>query len=166
MYDKGLGTGGLLDRLAGGALGVGIDINIQELYSFLALNYDDGDEIYMFGYSRGAYSVRSLAGMIDFAGLVRRDKLEFVNDAYELYRTSKSAENDKAVAFRKEHGDRVPITLIACFDTVGALGLPENLAFLDLRNRTRYEFHDTTLNARIQNAVHVLSIDEESARKL
>ena len=86
MYDRGIGTGGAADRLLGDAFGDGIDQNIEELYTFLALNYVAGDEIYMFVFSRGAYTVRSLAGMIDSVGLVRRDSLDQIKNAYELYR--------------------------------------------------------------------------------
>lgn len=164
-YDKGIGTGGLVDKYVGGMFGEGIDIKIQELYSFLALNYDDGDETYLFGFSRGAYTVRSLAGMIHNAGLVRRDHLDFVEEAYELYREKVGADTEEAKTFRSIHGHRVPITCIACFDTVGALGIPDNFGILSLRSRRRYEFLNTTLNPDIQNAIHVLSIDEERARK-
>lgn len=160
-YDAGIGTEGGLDRLTGGALGKGIDTNIQELYTFLALNYEYGDEIYMFGFSRGAYTVRSLGGMIYDAGLVRRDQLQFVKEAYELYRANVGPESVRAVSFRSAHGDRVPITCIVCFETVGALGLPANFGFLADVDRNRYQFHDTTLSPLVQNGIHVLSIDEE-----
>ena len=72
-YDKGVGTGGRIDRIVGGALGKGLDTNIREAYEFIASNYVEGDEIYLFGFSRGAYTVRSLAGMIGYAGLLGRD---------------------------------------------------------------------------------------------
>lgn len=165
FYDKGLGTSGLLDKYTGGMFGEGIDINIQELYADLALNYDDGDEIYLFGFSRGAYTVRSLAGMIHAAGLVRRDQLEFVEEAYELYRRKEATDSEGPTEFRKVHGSRVPITCVVCFDTVGALGIPDSFGMLSRRSRQRYEFLDTTLNSDIKNAIHVLSIDEERSRK-
>ena len=63
-YDEGVGTGKGLDRVSGGAFGKGIDKNIEEAYKFLTVNYEPGDEIYLFGFSRGSYTVRSLAGMI------------------------------------------------------------------------------------------------------
>lgn len=114
FYDSGVGTAGPLDRIKGGGLGEGIDVNIQELYTFLAINYDPGDEIYMFGFSRGSYTVRSLAGLINESGLVRRSELQFVHEAYELYRANEDVESEEAVAFREAHGDRVPIKLLAC----------------------------------------------------
>lgn len=124
LYDAGIGTAGPIDRQLGGGLGQGIDVNIKELYTFLSLNYDEGDEVYFFGFSRGAYTVRSLAGMIHESGLVRRQDIDFVHEAYELYRSDEDPESAKSCAFREEHGQRIPITLLACFDTVGSLGLP------------------------------------------
>lgn len=161
-YDSGVGTQGSVDKIMGGGLGEGIDVNIKELYTFLALNYDEGDEVYLFGFSRGSYTVRSLSGFIYEAGLVRRDQLQFVAEAYKLYRDNEDVESDVAVAFREAHGDRIPITLLACFDTVGSLGLPfDGPAFMSKFNSSRYQFHSTTLNSLIINAVHMLSIDED-----
>jgi uncharacterized protein (DUF2235 family) len=63
-YDDGVGTNGLIDRIMGGAFGKGLDLVIADAYRFLCMNYSIGDEIYFFGFSRGAYTVRSLAGLI------------------------------------------------------------------------------------------------------
>lgn len=145
----------------GGAFGSGIDLNIEQLYTFLVLNYEDGDEIFLFGYSRGAYTVRSLAGLIHEAGLVRRRHMLRIGEAYEMYRNlDVGADSEKAVRFRREYGERVPIECIVCLDTVGALGIPESVSWLSALNRNRYEFHDTTLSAGIKKAIHALSIDE------
>lgn len=161
-YDSGVGTQGAVDKVMGGGLGEGIDVNIKELYTFLALNYDEGDEVYLFGFSRGSYTVRSLSGLIYEAGLVRRDQLQFVAEAYELYRDNDDVDSERAVSFREKHGDRIPITLLACFDTVGSLGLPfEGPQFMNRFSPQRYQFHSTKLNPMIENAVHMLSIDED-----
>lgn len=124
-YDSGVGTGGAVDAMLGGAMGVGIDVNIKEIYIWLACNYDEGDEIYMFGFSRGSYTVRSLSGFIYNCGLVRQEEISHVNVAYEVYRSpGLSPSSEKSKLFRKEHslrpidGDRVRITLLCCFDTV------------------------------------------------
>jgi uncharacterized protein (DUF2235 family) len=101
MYDAGIGTANAIDRQLGGALGEGIDINVIELYTFLALNYQAGDEVYMFGFSRGAYTVRSLAGLIHESGLVRRDKLDHVKEATTPRATPpKASARATATAFR------------------------------------------------------------------
>lgn len=163
FYDPGLGTeGGWYNRLSGGAVGAGIDLNIQQLYTSLAMNYEDGDEIYLFGFSRGAYTVRSLAGMMNESGLLYRNKLDMVKDAYDLYRDNADPESEEAKSFREQNSRRVPIKLLVCFDTVGALGIPSSFQ-LPFRTpfRRRYEFHDTTLNESIEHAIHILSIDED-----
>lgn len=164
-YDAGVGTDGGLNTVTGGALGVGIDKNIKELYMFLAMNYVDGDEIYMFGYSRGAYTVRSLGGMIDNVGLIRREHLPMVNHAYELYRKKVPTNGDETTKFRAEYGEAVPIKLLCCFDTVGALGLPGN-DLIGALSRQRYQFHDTVLGAKVSNAIHMMSIDEDRQGKI
>lgn len=163
FYDEGIGTESKATRLLGGATGLGIDRNIQDAYRFLCLNYIPGDEIYLFGFSRGAYTVRSLAGMIYCSGLLSRPHITKAFDAYELYRNRDIKPKDQeAVDYRQTYGDRVPITLLGCFDTVGALGIPGLHAFKEFHeqlNKT-YRFHDTTLNKMIQNALHAVAIDE------
>ncbi len=161
FYDSGIGTES--QKLLGGAAGVGIDQNIQDGYRFLCLNYNPGDEIYLFGFSRGAYTVRSLAGMIYCSGLLNRPYITQAPEAYELYRNRDIKPKDKeAVEYRKAYGERVPITLLACFDTVGALGIPVVPLFkmFSQQLHRRYRFHDTTLNKCIQSALHAMAIDE------
>ncbi|MEH1967942.1 DUF2235 domain-containing protein [Nostoc sp.] len=161
FYDEGVGTEG--QKVLGGATGLGIDRNIEDGYRFLSLNYVPGDEIYMFGFSRGAYTVRSLAGMIYCSGLLDRPHVTKAHQAYELYRDRGVKPKDKiAVDYRQRFGDRVPITLLGCFDTVGALGIPGLPVFSKLHKQLnqRYRFHDTTLNKCVQNALHAIAIDE------
>lgn len=176
FYDEGIGTGGSteltkrLDRISGGALGKGIDKNIQDAYRFLCLNYSPGDEIYLFGFSRGAYTVRSLAGLMYNSGLLPRHKIRKIPRAYELYRNSLKPDNPKIANFRKEHGVktekygyRVPITLLACWDTVGALGIPDLTPIINLAGKInkKYLFHDCKLSPITQNALHAVAIDEQ-----
>lgn len=170
FYDAGLGTDHTTyDYYVGGFLGVGIDINIQQLYTFLCLNYDSGDEVYLFGYSRGAYTVRSLAGLIHTCGLVRRRHLHKVGEAYKLYRKEGSQlDADGSVKkFREDYGERIKIKLLCCFDTVGSLGIPETVFGMTMPKawRKQYEFHSTEINEDIEHAIHCLSIDEERNSK-
>ncbi|BAY47240.1 hypothetical protein SAMD00079811_48570 [Scytonema sp. HK-05] len=161
FYDDGIGIES--QKVLGGATGLGIDKNIEDGYRFLSLNYVPGDEIYLFGFSRGAYTVRSLAGMIYCSGLLKRPYVTKTHEAYELYRQRGIKPKDKtAVEYREIHGGRVPITLLGCFDTVGALGIPGVPAFRKLNEQLnkRYRFHDTTLNKCIENALHAVAIDE------
>jgi uncharacterized protein (DUF2235 family) len=167
-YDEGVGTEDERDRLFGGVFGKGLDENIQDAYRFLCLNYVEGDEIYFFGFSRGAYTVRSLAGLMYNSGLLERYHLRETPKAYELYssRGSKPSDQD-AVEFRENYGGRrVPITLLGCWDTVGSLGIPDLTSFLTLSERInqKYRFHDPQLNPTIQYALHAVAIDEQ--RKL
>jgi uncharacterized protein (DUF2235 family) len=161
FYDEGIGTDS--HKFLGAVTGLGIDRNIEDAYRFLSLNYIAGDEIYLFGFSRGAYTVRSLAGMIYCSGLLSRPHVTRAHEAYELYRNRDVKPRDKvAVDYRDAYGDRVPITLIGCFDTVGSLGIPGLPAFKEFHQQLnkRYRFHDTTLNKGIQNALHAVAIDE------
>lgn len=163
-YEEGIGTADEADKLFGGAFGKGIDQNIQDAYRFLCLNYSDGDEIYLFGFSRGAYTVRSIAGLIYNSGLLRRYHIREVAKAYELYCHRGSKPSDlEAINFRKTYGDRVPITLLGCWDTVGSLGIPDLTPHLKLDEKlnNKYRFHDTTLNSMIKNALHAVAIDEQ-----
>lgn len=168
-YDHGVGSGDLTgqvdlgERISGGAFGKGIDHKIQDAYFFLCENYVLGDEIYLFGFSRGAYTVRSLAGMIYCSGLLSRSNLRKVPEAYELYRNRLIKPSDEeAQAFRQENGDRVNITLLGCFDTVGSMGVPDEIPFLPLDKliNAKYRFYDTDLSSIIQNALHAVAIDE------
>jgi uncharacterized protein (DUF2235 family) len=161
FYDEGIGTES--QKVLGGAMGLGIDKNIEDGYRFLSLNYVENDEIYLFGFSRGAYTVRSLAGMIYCSGLLNRRNVTKAHEAYELYRNRGIKPKDKTAAeYRKEYGPRVPITLLGCFDTVGALGIPGVPVFRKFNQQLnkRYRFHDTTLNKCIENALHAVAIDE------
>ncbi|MBO3459695.1 DUF2235 domain-containing protein [Aetokthonos hydrillicola Thurmond2011] len=163
FYQEGIGTENESSKIFDGATGEGIDQNIQDCYRFLSLNYVPGDEIYLFGFSRGAYTARSLAGMIYCSGLQNRSHITRAPEAYELYRNRDIKPKDPAaVNYRQQYGDRVPITLLGCFDTVGALGIPSIPAFKQFTEQLnkRYRFHDTTLNRDIQNALHAVAIDE------
>ena len=162
-YDEGVGTAGWVDKIIGGAMGEGLDVNVRQAYRFLANNHEDGDEIYLFGFSRGAYTVRSLAGLIGYAGMLQRHQLTEFTEAYELYRTNKEANAPVATAFRSSHKTEVPqIKLLGCWDTVGALGIPDKLPGigLDRRFNRRYRWVDDQLGQHVANAMHALAIDE------
>ena len=73
FYERGVGTGAFLNRYFGGAFGHGLSTNIRRAYKFLSFHYEPGDEIFIFGFSRGAYTARSLVGYLHAAGLLRRD---------------------------------------------------------------------------------------------
>ena len=86
FYHPGVGTHWGLDRLLGGAFGHGLDKNIEDAYRFLVYNYDKDDELFLFGFSRGAYTVRSLVGLLRNSGLLRKIHADKFVDAMRLYR--------------------------------------------------------------------------------
>jgi uncharacterized protein (DUF2235 family) len=159
-YHAGVGTHDRSDKLFGGAFGRGLDANIRDCYRFLTHNYQPGDELYFFGFSRGAYTVRSLSGLIRNSGLLKIRHGDQENEAFDLYRNRDEHPNgDDAKAFRAAHSyDPVAIKCIGVWDTVGALGLP--VEFFRLGTHDKYRFHDVTLSSRVENAFHALAIDE------
>ena len=160
-YHDGIGNGGPLDRLTGGAFGAGMEANIRALYRFIAYNHAPGDELYFFGFSRGAFTVRSLAGFMQRLGLVEKDDDYYVPELYACYeRNAGPGTPEWDLAFHKVKGHRPcpPIRMVGVWDTVGALGAPGLLG--QLVNRGRYQYHDVGLNDCIEHAVHAMAIDE------
>lgn len=155
FYDKGLGTHWGFSKWVEGATGYGISENILDAYEFLCLNYQAGDEIYLFGFSRGAFTVRSLVGLISKVGLLPKRNIFFTPEAYELYRTEADA-----TSFQSEQQCvAAKITFLGVFDTVGALGIPVSaLSFLTAR---RHRFHDVRLSPIVEHAYQALAIDEK-----
>lgn len=184
-YDKGVGTdekGGFLgrwkERLIGGAFGEGLSKNVRQAYEFLVQNYDDNDEIYLFGFSRGAYTARSVAGLIIRCGLLRREPGNPISSQklYERYRRGKAAvalydlmDNRLPPGYSLSqedrdlmtHSRRVDIHFIGVWDTVGALGVPWTEA--PLVGRRNFYFHNTNLSILVKNAFHALAVDEGRA---
>ena len=127
-YDAGVGTGGVLDRILGGAFGRGLSANTLAAYRFLSQFYRPGDNIYVFGFSRGAFTARSLCGFLSASGLLTEDACNAANleFAWDYYRTAPKARfpADRARLRRITHGDEPRIRFLGVFDTVGALGIP------------------------------------------
>jgi len=163
-YGQGVGTSySISDQLLGGGTGAGIDRNIQDAYKFLMWTYEPGDEIYFFGFSRGAYTVRSLAGFIRNCGILKPEFLHLVSEAYHLYRDRSGIthpDSDLMKAFKKSYGieQETAIKFLGVWDTVGALGIP--LSLFAWWNR-KYQFHDVKLSSQIKFAYHALAVDEQ-----
>ena len=158
FYDWGVGS--YSDKIRGGMLGAGIDKNIQDAYRFLVHNYSDGDEIFLFGFSRGAYTARSLAGFIRNAGLLRKTHAHLIPAAYRMYRRRAGPDVPSAVEFRRGHSQEVRIRFVGVWDTVGALGIPSQI-FEAMGGNRKHAFHDTSLSKVIEHACHAVSIDEK-----
>ena len=91
-YDQGVGTNAGLDKYTGGAFGHGLFENINQAYQFLIENYTNGDNILIFGFSRGAYTARSLAGLISEVGILRKKYISDIDSIFKMYRKKKKYE--------------------------------------------------------------------------
>ena len=161
-YDEGVGTGNSVDRWLGGSFGIGLGENVEQAYRFLALNYEPNDQIIMFSFSRGAYTVRSLAGLVSLVGLLRKGDLDQMPSVWSYYRTPPAERRIDFIDARWVEERRPEISLVGVWDTVGALGIPGNI--FGKIGRRRHEFHDVTLGKKIRRAYQALAIDER--RKL
>jgi uncharacterized protein (DUF2235 family) len=162
LYQRGVGTGPL-DRLRGGAFGIGLAENIRNAYRFICANYDPNDKIFIFGFSRGAFTARSLAGYIAAAGIIKREECTVENEsrAWHYYRAKPGARMS-GVAHKIGKGAHEPrenmIECLGVFDTVGSLGVP--FRRFSRLNRALYEFHDVVLSPISRINLHALAIDE------
>jgi uncharacterized protein (DUF2235 family) len=162
-YDKGVG-----ERTGGGAFGVGIGENVRQAYAFVARNWRPKASIFIFGFSRGAYTARSLAGMLGAVGVVDASSKEALDDAWEHYRLppdqrtpAKKAVIDKLQRPGAERG--TPVRFLGVWDTVGSLGVPVP-QLRGLSNKLFggiYRFHDTALGKNVLNACQALAIHEK-----
>ena len=165
FYDPGVGTGpGWFARIAGGAFGWGLSDNVKDGYRFIVEHYrEPDDEIYLFGFSRGAYTARSIAGMVRCIGIAKAEHVARVDEAYRIYRkrdTKNEADKPAALRFREEYAhDHGRIRFLGVWDTVGSLGVPGG-AFGWWR-QWRYGFHDVKLSSIVDVACHAVAIDEQ-----
>lgn len=160
-YDPGVGTDrGLYDRFIGGAFGLGLSGHVKKAYRFIASNFQEGDELYFFGFSRGAYTVRALGGMIGAVGLLHPREIDHLPSAYQYYRThpQQRPQSPLRATIERLCPRRVAIKFLGVWDTVGALGIPiPGLRWLSSR---RVGFFNTELGSHVQYAYHALAIDE------
>jgi Uncharacterized alpha/beta hydrolase domain (DUF2235) len=163
FYHRGVGTN-RWERLRGGAFGAGLSRNVCDTYRFIVENYEPGDELFFFGFSRGAFTARSTVGLVRNAGILRREHVNLIPDAYALYRSrtdTKTPRGREATLFRRSYSHETDIHFIGVWDTVGALGVPvEGWRLASLINR-RFQFHDTDLSTRVHAAYQALAIDEK-----
>ena len=175
FYDDGVGSQTfILLKLLGGAFGVGLKRNVRQLYTFLCRNYKTGDKIYLFGFSRGAFTVRLLAGMIAYCGVYtnfdNEEELEIIaKDNYNAFRST-FTNRCLALWIRKFIGrtephptDKKPdIEFMGVWDTVDAYGLPMDW-MAAAWNKWVYpiRFPDFQLSKKVKKACHALSVDDE-----
>jgi uncharacterized protein (DUF2235 family) len=158
-YVSGVGAGSYAaDRLLGGAFGFGLFHNVIACYRFLAQNYEPGDEIFIIGFSRGAYTARSVAGMVGRVGLLTKvslveERLPAAVDMYQRTDMPEGAFGASVDEFKHDHCHPADVTFLGVFDTVGALGVP---GFMKHAPR----FHDVQLSGHVLRARHALAVDE------
>lgn len=163
LYQRGVGTGAF-DRFKGGTLGIGLHDNIRRAYKFISYHYEKGCDLYVFGFSRGAYTARSLVGYIGASGLLTRENCNARNEAlaWNYYRTP-PADRLPAIGVQLDGlgHDRADLRVkcLGVFDTVGALGVPFEWWFSKL-NREKYGFHDVELSSITEVNLHAMAVDE------
>ncbi|HDZ08485.1 DUF2235 domain-containing protein [Pseudohongiella sp.] len=173
-YDTGVGTAGLFDKLRGGMAGNGLFGNMRKAYAWLLAHYQPDDRLFLFGFSRGAFTVRSLAGMLavcgippcpgETAGQTHKQAMAIADEAAQVYRIHDADERKQAgQAFRAKYrslpGD---VHFLGVWDTVGAMGLPTK-GPLGWLTRSRHRFHDVCLGDNVRHAYHALAINEQRA---
>jgi uncharacterized protein (DUF2235 family) len=166
FYEPGVGTSGILDlwhkrsdalkALAAQATGYGLDAHITSAYRFLCVNYRKGDRISIFGFSRGAYCARVIAGLIQLIGLLRPEQSNLADYALKAYKYS-SEIDDLSVGWRFARSTgarRVPVYFLGLWDTVGSMLAPSNEGI----GQTYLPY--TTSNAIVQRVRHAMALDE------
>jgi uncharacterized protein (DUF2235 family) len=182
FYDEGLGTTRVpfaqsLNNALAGAFGIGLMDCIERAYRFLSFNYSPGDRIFIFGFSRGAFSARSFSGLLRTCGILHKEHIDKVKEAIALYQSrdrEQGADAAPCVKFRDDYcfASYSPDTLLTrafsrspqplaiqylgIWDTVGALGVPGFMHFF----HHQYQFHDLELSRMVKSARHALAIDE------
>lgn len=156
FYNPGVGTRPF-EKIVGGITGIGLSKNLIDGYEWLIKRYCEEDEIWIFGFSRGAYTARSLAGLIRKCGLLHTSTKRLLREAEKLYR-NKSIGPDDALAktFRRKYSREVDIHFLGVWDTVGVLGIPST----NQTNRHKLTWHDTQLSKIVKRAYHAIALDE------
>ena len=173
-YDEGVGTK-WFDRLTGGAFGYGLSENVRRGYRWLMEHYNPGDEIFVFGFSRGAFTARSLTGVIARCGLLKPDAPMSFAQLYERYQKGDTVRPIYELKYFRKPGDPEPdfeertllkhsyyqrnfVKMVGVWDTVGTLGIP----FGNIKgiSRRTLRFHNTNLSKIVQNSYQALALDE------
>ncbi len=157
-YDAGVGTQGPLDKILGGIFAFGLFENIKQAYRYLVRHYEPGDRLVFLGFSRGAYTVRSLAGMIASTGILQSQYLQKTAQVFRYYRNRKRNTSEIAAFVQKFCYPQKEIYFLGVWDTVGSLGIPFNS--LNWLTHWYFRFHNTQLSPIVRYAYQALAIDE------
>ena len=159
-YEPGVGSA-WGERIRGGAFGWGLSRGVSRAYEWLARNYEPGDEVFFFGFSRGAFMARSTAGLIRNCGILRAPTRDLIKKAYAIYRSDEEPDGPNATAFRTTHSHPLAtIRFIGVWDTVGSLGIPWSFNPIITWINRRWRFHDTSLSSYVEHAYQALAVDE------
>ncbi|KAG0275437.1 hypothetical protein BGZ95_008801 [Linnemannia exigua] len=162
-YFPGPGIGDtFLQNVITASFGSDIDSNCIELYEYIANNYKQGDEIWMFGHSRGAYTIRCVVGMINNCGILKNPTNQLCRDVYEKYRNrlpTYHPAHPNMIAFRaaNSHNVRTPVKFMGLFDSVGSLGIPYLAPNIGLAYR---QFHDNAISSVVEKVYHAMAIHD------
>lgn len=162
-YDQGVGTE-KNDRIRGGVFGRGLTRNLADAYRNLVFNYTPGDDILVFGFSRGAFTARTFVGLLRNCGIVARSHADRTGEAIDIYRSrdpEDPAWRKRLADFQKDYVPYLEpqVAYLGVWDTVGALGIPNYYGIARFFNG-KYRFHDTELSPCVRSARHAVAIDE------
>ncbi|ERF68818.1 hypothetical protein EPUS_06262 [Endocarpon pusillum Z07020] len=179
-YQSGVGTESTIyNKIVGGSTGLGLAEHIREAYSFICNNYETGDEIILIGFSRGAFTARSIATLIGAIGLLNRQGLIYFYQIFQDWQHQmkpnwkssypKEPWENRPPVHKPEYGRKlleleltrpnIPVKAIGVWDTVGALGIPM-VAFLPQPKSSEFAFVDTKIEPHIEHAFQALALDE------
>ncbi|KAJ5110387.1 hypothetical protein N7532_000922, partial [Penicillium argentinense] len=172
-YHSGLGSGDLpFQKAIYGGIGRGLDVDVCQIYDFISNNYEPGDELFFFGFSRGAFTVRSVAGLVADVGVLSAVHMSHFAEMWKAYRENTDGEPFKKTPWYQQNKDKLRLTddlrikVVGVWDTVGALGIPEwplvrFAAKAGIAINKQYAFHNTNLSKNLDYAFQALAIDEE-----
>lgn len=188
-YDEGVGTG-VREKYSGGIFGAGLDVNLREAYRFLLFNYDPGDQVYVFGFSRGAFTARTFVGLLRHVGPLRRLHVDRIDSAIALYKKRDKVSPADMAALRKFRADyangvcvdadedvwrcaniegyvagsapQMTVKFLGVWDTVAAMGVPAIFPGSSWFNR-EHHYHDMTVDGFVESMRHAVAIDERRA---
>ncbi|KAK6540229.1 hypothetical protein TWF694_009045 [Orbilia ellipsospora] len=161
-YQSGVGSSyaSKFGRLIAGGTGLGLSEHVREAFVFISNNFHIQDEIFILGFSRGAFTARSIASLIGRIGVLTRRGMENFGKIYEDYINFKLKDETYIDKQNWERIKGVTIKAVGCWDTIGALGIPTSPAIEKCKCNDKYKFHDTDLTSTTENAFHALALDE------
>ncbi|KAG9097582.1 hypothetical protein FRC07_010778, partial [Ceratobasidium sp. 392] len=180
FYQAGIGSEqNIYSRYVDGTTGSSLAEKVQEAYAFIAHNYAPGDEVFLFGFSRGAYTARMVAGFIGYIGILDRTAMDCFADIFIAMQKKNKAKDeaeskrcDDTLSQFKEicedgqrradfNHDKFTIKCIGVWDTVGSMGLPTVITRNSAKMHQLFDFPDNVLGPHIERAMHAMSLNED-----